>query len=469
MTPTPFAERRFAFVDIETTGTRPTRDRITEIAVLQYDGDQPAGELVSLVDPGCSVPPSIVALTGIDDALLSGAPPIDDLLPALRKALQGRVLVAHNARFDLGFLRNALRRGGEDLRLPVICTLKLARRLYPGLPRHALDFLCRAWGIERPTAHRARADAQALPALLERMRKDHGDEALLCAMDEQSGSGALPPGISPEVMADIPDAPGVYLFYGEKDSLLYVGKSVRLRSRVRDHFAADHRDDREMRIAQQLHRVEWIETAGELGALLLEAELVKSRTPLFNRRLRRTRRVCALTWTGLAEPPRVVDLLGRESLPTRDLYGLYRNRRQARDQLATLAETHGLCPRLLGLESGRGACFSSQLGRCRGACCGRESPESHQQRLAEALAPLRLRDWPYAGPVGIEEQTPGQGLWRMHVVDRWCYLGTANTRKEAEKLARTGAGRLDLDLYRILLRFMPPDAPVVPLWDGAAG
>ncbi|MFP4295871.1 MAG: exonuclease domain-containing protein [Halothiobacillaceae bacterium] len=461
---TPFAERRFAFVDIETTGTRPTRDCITEIAVLQHDGDRAVGRFTSLVDPGCPVPPSITALTGIDDALLAGAPPIGQLLPGLDDALAGRVFVAHNARFDLGFLRNAFRRAGGDLRVPVVCTLRLARRLYPELPRHALDALCRSWGIVRETRHRALADAAVLPLLLQRMRDDHGDEALLRAMDEQVRAASLPPGLSAETLRDLPDAPGVYLFYGDSDSLLYVGKSVRLRTRVLDHFAADHRNDREMRMAQQLRRVDWIETAGELGALLLEAELIKDRAPLFNRRLRRARRVCALSWSaGTGQPPQVVDLAGRASLPTRDLFGLFRSRRQARERLAGLAEEHGLCQRLLGLQSGRGPCFAAQLGRCRGACCGRESPEAHEARLALALDPLRLRDWPYPGPVGIEEQAPDRNLWRMHVVDRWCYLGVAESRARAERLAVEGAGRLDLDLYRILLRFLQPDSPVVVL------
>lgn len=243
----------------------------------------------------------------------------------------------------------------------------------------------------------------------------------------------------------LPAAPGVYLFLGEDARLpVYIGKSVNLRQRVLSHL----RNPQEARLQRLSRAIEHIPTAGEIGALLLEAQLIKRRQPLLNQRLRRTRHLCALR---LVEGrPQVVDTRSVDFAREPGLYGLYASRHAALEALQALADTHRLCGLALGLEApglaGR-PCFRAQVQRCAGLCAGRESAEAHDARLRDALAGLQLTCWPFEGAVGLVE---GHGPERqVHVVRNWCYLGSVHDPREAARLDRVAAG-FDADGYRIL-------------------
>ena len=202
---------------------------------------------------------------------------------------------------------------------------------------------------------------------------------------------------------------------------LYVGKSVDIRARVRSHLrAAD-----EARMVAQTRRIDFIATAGELGALLLESRLIKTLSPLFNIRLRRSRGLCtvqlAVTPKGLV--PRVVSAGSVQLGLQNDLYGLFTSVRAAQAALRALADTHGLCLGLLGLEKlTRGACFGHQLKTCLGACVGQEPRADHDQRLLTALQDLQVHAWPFAGAMDLVES---RGDWQQrHRLLNWRHLGT---------------------------------------------
>ena len=227
------------------------------------------------------------------------------------------------------------------------------------------------------------------------------------------------------------------------------------------HFAADHTNDRELSLSQQVRHIEWIETAGEIGALLEEARLVKPLQPTHHRQLRRNRELC--TWrlaTDIVgdwrlELVHAADLdFGRRD----DLYGFFRTRREATNRLRALARDHALCPPLLGLEKHpQGArCFDFQLKRCRGACHGGESPQAHALRLIEALHALKVEHWTWPGPIGLRE---GEAL---HVVDGWRWLGTATDEATLADLLEAGRPAFDLDIYKILVKAVKR-LPVVSL------
>jgi DNA polymerase-3 subunit epsilon len=215
-----------------------------------------------------------------------------------------------------------------------------------------------------------------------------------------------------------------------------------------------------MRMAQEIRRVEWIETAGEIGALLLEARLVKQRQPLHNRQLRRESSLCAwrLSADPLARP--LLTLVRGEELQPREfgqLYGVYRSKSQAIKSLRELAEQHTLCPQALGLESGKGRCFAQQIGHCKGVCCGLEKPELHYLRLKLALAEHRLQVWPHAGPVGLREHHAESGRSDIHIFDQWCHLATVHDEAELEAALQSRQTlAFDLDSYRLLLKQLLP-------------
>lgn len=457
------------FIDLETTGTRTTRDRITEIAALRVVDGHIVDRFVTLVAPQVSVPPHIQRLTGIDEALLSGAPSFEALANDFFAWLGETPLVAHNARFDYGFLRNEFKRAGLAYSARVICTLKLSRRLAPQQRHHNLDALLARHGLGDFERHRAEGDARSLLALWQCWQHQHDPEHLATLVQAQLRQASLPAHLDPARFQALPERPGVYLFHGESGAVLYVGKSVNLRARVLSHFSSDHRHDKEMRLSQQTHDIDWRETAGDLGAQLLEAQLIKELMPVHNRRLRRQSRLSSWRWNAEDDAPRLVDAKAIDTDSSPVLYGLFRGRREARAALGQIAETHRLCPQLLGLTPGTGRCFAQQLGRCAGACCGKEPLETHHRRAREALERLRVQHWPWPGRVAFGE-TAADGTRAWHVVDHWCYLGSV-AGLDPGQLAMLSAQRslFDVDTYKILNRFLDrqhDDLEIRPLDQG---
>ena len=240
----------------------------------------------------------------------------------------------------------------------------------------------------------------------------------------------------------LPRQPGVYLFIGHDGAPVYIGKSVCLRSRVLSHL----RTPEEAAMLRDTVRVEFLRTAGDIGALLLESRLIKQMQPPYNALLRMTRDTYALALDDDSSTPAVCNSASRAG--GRQLFGLFGSRASATEALRALARRHGLCPALLGLEArvcGRG-CFSRQLGRCNGACIGTETAQQHALRLRAAWSAMQEAVWPFAGAVGIVER--GADLRQIHVVDRWSYLGSLEGRRR--RLKPNGPPLVDIDTYKIL-------------------
>ena len=401
-----------------------------------------------LVHPQARIPLFIEQLTGISNEMVAEAPSFAQVAGEVAELLEGRLFIAHNARFDYGFLKNEFSRVGMSFRPQVLCTVKLSRALYPHFHRHNLDSLIERHGLQAKDRHRALADAQLIHQFWTQAYEQFSDETVDAAVQRLVGRSSLPSNIDPLLIHDLPEAPGVYLFYGENDLPLYIGKSVNIRNRVLAHFGADHKNSKEMSLAQQLRRIDWIETPGELGALLTESKLIKQMMPVHNQRLRRKSALCAWQLQQEGEHLRPV-LTWAEQLDfgaQDNLYGLYHSLRDAQKALRNLAEQQQLCLSVLGIEKtspGR-PCFAHQLKKCRGACVGKEQPLAHAARLMVAMDKLKLSSWPYPGPIGVRE---GEEL---HVLDRWCYLGTAKHEADIHELLVSGRPAFDRDTYLTL-------------------
>mgnify|MGYP006420613795 CR=1 FL=1 len=450
----------WAFVDLETTGGNPARNSIIEVAVVAVDDGTVVDEWSRLVSPGRPIPASITGLTGIDDAMLADAPAFAGIRDELLERLRGRTVVAHNARFDYGFLRNEFRREGITFRAPVMCTVRLSRTLYTDRRGHGLDALIRRFELPLDARHRALGDARAALAFVGAATRDLGAATVARAIERQCSGPSLPPHLPTDALEGLPHSPGVYLFYGEDDAPLYIGKSIDLHDRVRSHLSGDHRSHTATRIAHRLTRIDWEETIGELGALLREARLIKQLQPLHNRRLRATgaQAIIALTETadGYLEPT-IVPAQAPEAWPGEHWYGPFGDRRAARRELGRIADEHALCRRRLGLEKGSGnrPCFGRQIDRCRGACTGEETPVRLNMRLLEALGERRIQPWPWSGPIAITEANPESGNSECHVIDHWRYLGSARDEAEAAELAAAPpSAPFDRDHYRLLEQWL---------------
>lgn len=442
------------FVDLETTGATGTSDRITEIGIIEVDAAG-AREWSTLVNPQTRISPFIERLTGISNAMVAQAPTFAEIAAEVFERLQGRLFVAHNARFDYGFLKSEFHRAGHDFRATVLCTVKLSRRLFPQHPKHNLDALIERHGLDVSQRHRALGDARLIHQFWCQAEQGVAAGAFEAALAALLARPSLPAHLDAAILEDLPEGPGVYLFHGENQLPLYIGKSKDIRKRVLAHFAADHASSKEMALAQQVRRIDWVETAGDIGAQLLEADLIKKLQPLHNRRLRRNEELCA--WR--------LDAAGRPQLALAadadfgsggPLYGPFKNTREAREALRDIADAHGLCHALLGLEMvapGR-PCFSRQLHNCRGACVGAEPATAHHARLLAALARLRMVDWPFGGPAMLRE---GE---EAHLIDRWCYLGTARSEGEVWDIIESAQPRFDRDTYRLLHKAVGRMKPV---------
>jgi DNA polymerase-3 subunit epsilon len=451
-----------AFVDVETTGCYPGRHRVIDVAVIGATGDRLDFEWQTLVHPGTRVSAHITALTGIDDAMLAGAPPFEDIAGELARRLAGRVFVAHNVRFDYGFIRREFATVDSDWRAPSLCTVRLSRALFPEMAHHNLDAVMERHGLTIEQRHRAMPDAQVLWQLWRKLRAEIAPAEFQRALDVASLRARLPPALSPDLADDLPETPGVYRLFGVgedgRETLLYVGKANILRERVLDHFRAGAGDAKSLKLASQVRRVEWTETAGELGALLLEAREVRESQPVYNRQLRGGGERLTWLFEEVAAPPRLATI-DADILRTGNAFGTWRAEKDARRALEALAREHRWCFKVLGLESGPGSCFGFQVGRCRGACVGQESVAVHLARVKLALMPQRLQQWPHDGPMMIRE---GAGeRTQYHVVDGWQHLGTVEPGGdlcEAEELRRLGnrarRGAFDMDSYRILTRLL---------------
>ncbi len=259
-------------------------------------------------------------------------------------------------------------------------------------------------------------------------------------------------------ISDLPTTPGVYIFHGATGDLpLYIGKSVNIRSRVMSHL----RTADEARMLKQTEKITCIRTTGEIGALLLEARLIKEQQPLFNQKLRRSRHMCSLRID--RDKPEVVYSNQIDFSNTPDLYGLYASRHSALEAIKSIADEQRLCLSVLGLEklSGDRPCFRAMLNRCAGACHGKETHNAHHARLLESLSHQRVICWPYAGAIGLIEKLNEET--QIHVIKNWFYLGSVETVEQARTLHLTAPG-FDSDGYKILCKpIMNGSAQIVEL------
>ena len=454
---TTLLDEPYVCVDIETDGMNYTHGHVIEVAAIRVERGQITREFTTLVNPGVSIPYFITNLTGITTHDVQDAPAFGDIADTLLDILDGATFVAHNVRFDYSFLKQEFRRVGIDFEPKQLCTVKLSRKLFPLETSHKLSSLISRHGFSYNLRHRAYDDAHVLWQFLTMAQEQFSHEVLHEAISYQIKRPSLPKHIDTEIINNLPTGHGVYMFDDEKGMPLYIGKSVNIRRRVLSHFTRDSEEYREFKISQSVHAIRFESTGGELEALLLEAHLIKTEQPLYNRRLRRVRTLTALR--------QQINVDGYITIVTDQLatvtpnqfstiLALYDKRGAAKTSLLTIIKTFDLCPKLCGIEKSKGACFSYQLGRCKGACIGKEPVESYNRRLLLAFEHKRIQSWPYAGPVIVQETSVNAGVRNGFIVDQWSVIGKITQEEDFEPVITEYEAIFDYDSYKILRSFM---------------
>ncbi len=445
---------KFTFVDVETSGPTAQRDRIIEIGILKVVDGEVVKSFNSLIDPGVYLPPDITRLTGIRAEDLSGAPTFSQVADEIEEILSGCIFVAHNARFDFSFVKSEFKRLRKKFTPKTICTVKLSRLIYPRFKRHNLDALIERFGIECENRHRALDDTKVIWEFFklssEKLGSDKFNEHIKTLIRHQT----LPSHLPIKSKKKLPEGPGVYIFYGDNGAPLYVGKSVNIKSRVMSHFASDHLSSKEMKISQQITDIETIQTAGELGALVLENQLIKKMQPLYNRQLRYLNKMVVIkqendTLGYCKVKIEQVDNLNIDDLP--NILGVCKSIKQAKGFLTQVSKEHNLCDKLLGLENCKGNCFGYRLGRCNGACSGKESPSIFNLKFSIAFSKYKFRSWPFAGEIMITE---GNESKEVFIVNNWSLVKHIKIDENGVMREDEFAPNFDVDTYKIVNRFL---------------
>jgi len=383
----------YAVVDLETTGGFALRNRVTEVAIYRSDGSKILDEFHSLVNPERSIPPFITQLTGITNEMVAGAPTFKDIAETIEDFTRDHVLVAHNAGFDYSFLRREFKTLGTNYRRKKLCTVRLSRKIIPGLHSYSLGTLCATLGIKIKDRHRAFGDAKATVKLLHFLIDRDGQQYIKEALSQHSREGTLPPNLPKNEFEQLPEEVGVYYFIDRKGKVIYVGKAKNIRNRVLAHFQQFGRSARSMEFRNQIFNVSYELCGNELIAYLLESHEIKKHWPRFNRSQRFTRHCWGIfRYTDRNGYIRLT--VARSGKSEQPLIS-FKSFDQTWDFLRHQAEQYSLCKRLCNIQTMAGSCLDFSLDDCFGACIQKESVTQYNQRVQQCLANLKHLDNSY--------------------------------------------------------------------------
>ncbi|UEG51618.1 GIY-YIG nuclease family protein [Mucilaginibacter daejeonensis] len=374
----------YAIVDIETTGGHASANGITEIAICIHDGREVVKRYQTLVNPGKHIPVYIQALTGISEDMVQDAPTFKEVAYDIFNLLQGHIFVAHNVNFDHSFVKYHLAAAGYDLQCNKLCTVRLSRKIIPGMTSYSLGKLCHQLGIGNDARHRAAGDANATAELFTLLLNSDTHGHIPDALKQRSKEQTLPPNLHRKFIEKLPATPGVYYFHDSKGKVVYVGKAINIKKRVNSHFAGNNSGQQRQDFMRHIHQVSYQECGTELMALLTEAVEIKRLWPKFNRSQKNLDFNFGIyTYEDQRGYLRMaVDKRRKYSTPSHTCSSLL----EGRNLLTRLIEQYELCPKLCFIQNNNDTCVSTAGERC--ACTGHESVEVYNEKVERAISGL---------------------------------------------------------------------------------
>ncbi len=379
----------YTIIDIETTGNGIKGNKITEISIFKFDSNQIIDEFTSLVNPQCPIPHFITGLTGIDNEMVAAAPTFDEIAGQILEITKDTIFVAHAVNFDYGVIKEEFRQIGIDFTRKKLCTVRLSRKLIPGLQSYSLGKLCAAIAIPLTDRHRARGDAHATVLLFQTLLAKNGSDAILKSfLNARSQEATLPPLLEKSKVDNLPSVPGVYYFKNGIGQIIYIGKANNIKRRVLGHFY--DKSNHEIRLCREIADIDHELSGSELVALLMESAAIKKHYPKYNRAQKRALKQYALF--SYEDRKGIIhiayDNLKNISRPLKTFY----NQADCRVHLEELCETFALCPKYCHLQQTSNACSHYKAKNCEGICRERETVSDYNLKVKLALADLQKVD-----------------------------------------------------------------------------
>lgn len=373
----------YAIVDIETTGGYAANNDITEVAIVLHNGQNVTDRFETLVRPIREIPRYIQSLTGITPELVRNAPGFYEVAPKIAELLRGRIFIAHNVNFDYSFLKHHLEQADQELNCQKLCTVRLTKKVFPGLLSYSLGNLCRHFSINIAHRHRAMGDADGTTQLFDLLLANGADTHIKAFLKKGSKEQSLPPNLSRDEVEQLPYSPGVYYFHDQKDKVVYVGKAKNLKYRVRSHFTHNGAGRQRQDFLRTIHRISYQPCATELMAFIFENIEIRRLWPAYNYSQKGFNAVFGLySFEDQGGYTRLAIDKKRKNLAPVYSFGLLD---EGRRMLRQLIEEFELCPKLCFIQTADEPCVGLAAGTCRGACEKKESPKKYNKRVQKAI------------------------------------------------------------------------------------
>jgi len=371
----------YAIVDIETTGGYASANGITEIAICIHNGKKIVDKYVTLINPGKEIPVYITALTGISNEMVENAPAFKEVAADIYHLLSGKIFVAHNVNFDYSFVRYHLASAGYELNCSKLCTVRLSRKIYPGLHSYSLGKICQHLGIENKSHHRAMGDAEATTKLFSLLLQNDNENHITKALKQSSKEQVLPANLQKSDVDNLPAAPGVYYFHDQAGKIIYVGKAKNLKKRVASHFSGNNPGHQRQEFLKSIFKISFQLCGTELIAFVLEAVEIKRLWPKYNRSLKRFEHAFGIY---VYEDQRGYLRLAVDK-HHKNMNSVYtcNTLAEGRNLLIQMIETFELCPKLCFVQTNIGACTGVNKDSC--ACNGVETADDYNRKVNAAI------------------------------------------------------------------------------------
>ena len=376
----------YAVVDIETTGNGYKGQKITEISIFIFDGKTVVDEYTSLVNPEQNIPPFITNLTGITNAMVRYAPKFYEIARKVQEITKDAIFVAHNVNFDYNIIKDEFKNLGFDFKRKKLCTVRLTRKIIPGLRSYSLGNICAYENIPINGRHRAKGDAEATTELFRRLIERDDSFIINSFLNPRSRQATLPPLLDKKIVDNLPETFGVYYFKNAAKEIIYVGKANNIKQRVISHFYDKKKKEREM--CMETAHISYTETGSEILALLLESSEIKNKYPKYNRAQKN--KSAAIGLFSYEDQRGVIHLaFNKVKLVPNSMINFY-SLTECRNFLEKLCKEFTLCPKYCHLQTNVNACFHHQLKECKGVCCDKESVTDYNMRVRKAIDSVGL-------------------------------------------------------------------------------